>query len=70
MIGNVWAWTSDWYVPSHHREEAINPSGPSLLQVRRRGGTITVEGHKRRLLPLRLELLFPLSRDGAAAAGS
>jgi formylglycine-generating enzyme required for sulfatase activity len=34
MIGNVWEWTSDWYVPSHPREEAINPSGPSLLQVR------------------------------------
>jgi len=34
MIGNVWEWTSDWYVPAHPREEAVNPSGPSLMQVR------------------------------------
>jgi formylglycine-generating enzyme required for sulfatase activity len=33
MIGNVWEWMSDRYVPSHPREEAINPSGPNLLQV-------------------------------------
>jgi formylglycine-generating enzyme required for sulfatase activity len=34
MIGNVWELTSDWYVPSHRREAALNPSGPSLLEVR------------------------------------
>jgi formylglycine-generating enzyme required for sulfatase activity len=34
MIGNVWEWTSDWYVPAHAREAALNPSGPSLLDVR------------------------------------
>jgi formylglycine-generating enzyme required for sulfatase activity len=34
MIGNVWEWTNDWYVPSHRREAALNPSGPSLLEVR------------------------------------
>ncbi len=34
MIGNVWEWTSDWYVPGHRREVALNPSGPSLLEVR------------------------------------
>jgi formylglycine-generating enzyme required for sulfatase activity len=34
MIGNVWELTSDWYVPSHRREAALNPSGPSLLELR------------------------------------
>jgi formylglycine-generating enzyme required for sulfatase activity len=34
MIGNVWELTSDWYVPSHRKEAALNPSGPSLLEVK------------------------------------
>jgi formylglycine-generating enzyme len=34
MIGNVWELTGDWYVPEHAREAALNPAGPSLLDVR------------------------------------
>jgi len=33
MIGNVWEWTSDWYRPSHPRDEAINPGGPELQDL-------------------------------------
>jgi formylglycine-generating enzyme required for sulfatase activity len=34
VVGNVWEWTTDWYVPSHPREEVkaccipMNPRGP------------------------------------------
>ena len=34
MIGNVWEWTQDWYVPEHRREAALNPSGPTLMDIR------------------------------------
>ena len=38
MIGNVWEWTSDWYVPRHEREQVKaccvprNPRGPSQAE--------------------------------------
>jgi len=34
MIGNVWEWTQDWYVPEHQREAALNPIGPSFMDIR------------------------------------
>jgi len=34
MVGNVWEWTTDWYVPGHRREAALNPGGPSMIEVR------------------------------------
>ncbi len=33
MIGNVWEWTSDWYREGHAAEEAVNPTGPNLLEI-------------------------------------
>ena len=33
MIGNVWEWTSDWYRAGHAAEDAVNPTGPNLLEI-------------------------------------
>ncbi len=29
LIGNVWEWTSDWYVPAHNPSDTTNPTGPA-----------------------------------------
>jgi formylglycine-generating enzyme required for sulfatase activity len=50
--------------------DLLSPGSMLPIAGPRCGGTVAVEGHQRRLLSLRLELLLPLSRDGAAATGS
>ena len=70
MIGNVWELTSDWYVPGHSREAALNPSGPSLLDVRAAAGqspSKVIKGGSYLCAP---QFLLALSRYGAAAARS
>ena len=69
MIGNVWEWTTDWYVP-RHPAEAIkacciphNPRGrPRGRELRsgQPGHPDPAQGAQGRVAPLRAELLPPL----------
>jgi len=33
MIGNAWEWTTDWYLDGHSPDEALDPTGPNLLEI-------------------------------------
>ena len=80
MIGNVWEWTSDWYTPKHHPNDApkalLHPGKPA----RRSGGgqlrsaparhQDSAQGDQRRLAPVRAELLPPLPPGSASCRGN
>ena len=70
MIGNTWEWTTDWYSQKH----AADPAKPCCMPQNPRGGPEerelrsvpaqhqdSAQGDQRRLVPLRAELLPPLS---------
>ena len=69
MIGNVWEWTTDWFVPRHPGDEVKaccipqNPRGPALedsYDPRQPDDQDPAQGAEGRLAPVRAELLPPL----------
>ena len=77
MTGNVWEWTSDWYVPRHPDEVASPccvPDQPARdltgreLQPRAARRAHPAPGDQGRLAPVRAELLPALPAGGPPAA--
>ena len=74
VTGNVWEWTSDWYVPKHPDEQVKaccipqNPRGPAEAESydpRQPQIRIPRKVHQGRLAPVRAELLPAVSAGGA-----
>ena len=74
MIGNVWEWTTDWYVPKHpersgqgllHAAQPARAAGGRQLRSAPAGDPDPAKGHQGRLAPLRAELLPPVPAGGA-----
>ncbi len=41
LIGNVWEWTSNWYLPRHNPLDKLNPVGPNMTQSQNYSYTLT-----------------------------
>ena len=73
VIGNVWEWTTDWYVPRHPDEHVkaccipTNPRGPRLGRQLRpaQPDRDPAQGAEGRVAPVRAELLPAVSAGGA-----
>ena len=74
MIGNVWEWTTDWYVAESsgrrgqgllHAAESARTEGGRQLRSARARHPHPPQGDQGRLAPVRAELLPPLPAGGA-----